>query len=230
MLGTANIRNFPDMSPAAVAADVLSVMTNVTVAGLQEIQPHEDTAVVRQVLGDHWGMVGGSHETPIVWNDRKFERLRQNLIPFHRPRLPHPQNPHGAVTSAVFHSRDRRHLPAFAVVNTHLVSGGYNGDQVPVIADRWRIEWGIYQDEALRLWKHGLTVFAVGDLNNPRPPKLRPHDAFVWLSPSGGTPDHLGELANLESVHMDTPVHQRVPLNSDHDLHVVSGPLRHADA
>lgn len=228
MLGTANIRNFPDLHPHQVAADTLTIMANVTLAGLQEIQPGEDTDVVLHELGPHWRMVGRDRETPIVVNQRRWEVLDHHLLPFSRPALPRPQNRFGAVTSVILQSVERRGLPPFAVVNSHLVSGGYNGPKLPVVADRWRVEWGMYQDEALRLWKQGLTVFATGDLNNPRPPRLRPHDDFSWLSPEGG-PDHLGELRHHESVSLAGPIHQRVPLNSDHDLHVVSGPLRRAD-
>lgn len=229
MLGSANIQNFPDHPPRQVAQDASTVALHCTLAGLQEIQPHEDTSVIRDAM-DGWWIAGAGHETPIVGKASRWELLEHNVLPFHRPKLPRPENPHGAVTSVIVKSVERRHLPRFAVVNVHLVSGGYNGPKLPQVADRWRVEWGMYQDECVRLWKQGLTVFAVGDLNNPRPPQLRPHEHFTWLSPSGGTPDHLGQLTHQDSVVIVTPVHQRVPLNSDHDLHVITGPLRHADA
>lgn len=229
MIGSANIQNFPDMSPAAVAADVATVKANVTLAGLQEIQPGEDTDVIRHELGDHWGLAGADHETPIVWDDRRWEQLDHRVLPFHRPKgLPRPQNTHGAVTSAVFRARKRRHLPPFAVVNVHLVSGGYNGPKLDLLRSRWRVEWGMFRDECHRLWLTGLTVYAVGDLNNPRPPELRPWEHFAWLTPAG-RPDHIGQLTHIESVAMpDDPRAQSVPLNSDHSLQVVSGPLRPA--
>lgn len=225
-IGTANVRNFPDMTQLQVAQDTATIMEHVTVAGLQEIQPHEDTPVVLEQLGDSFGMAGRAYETPIVFRHSKLKLLDHNTLPFHRPKLPRPESVHGAVTSAVFLQLERRHR--FAVVNVHLVANGYNGDRLDVIADRWRVEWGMYRDECIRLWRMGLTVYAVGDLNNPRPPKLRPHYSFRWLSPEGSA-DHIGELANLQSVYLGRFNHERVNLNSDHDLQVVTGPLRVAD-
>lgn len=237
MLGTANIRNYPDMSPEEVAADTRAVMEHTSVAGLQEIQPGEDTEVVREQLEPHWRMVGQHTEVPIVWDSRKWQLREHAMVAFHRPRLPRPQNRFGAVTSAVFRSVERPHLPPFAVLNTHLVSGGFNGPRVLVIQDRWHTEWQRYQDEAARLWHQGLTVFAVGDLNNPTPPKLRPHQHFTWLTPQKG-PDHAGQLQHDASVTIGAtysphgPVaqlhHHHVPLNSDHDLLTVTGTLDHA--
>lgn len=227
-LGTANIQNFPDMSPAAVAADALTVAANTNLCGLQEIQPTEDTPVVMGSLGPHWQVWGKHRECPIAWNTRRWNLQWGNVVPFDRPKLPRPQNRHAGVVSVVLESVDRPHLPPFAVVNTHLVAGGMNGPHLPTIAARWKVEWGMFQDEALRLWRQGLTVFAVGDLNHPRPNKLRPHDSFRWLSPMG-TPDHIGVLENLDSVRLAAPHHERKPLNSDHGLHVVSGRMERLD-
>lgn len=224
-IGTANVRNFPDMSQRHVAQDVDTIMEHVTVAGLQEIQPHEDTPVVVEQLGDSFGIVGKAYETPIVYRHSKLHLLDHNTLPFHRPHLPRPESVHGAVTSAVFrHASARLGWSRFAVVNVHLVANGYNGDKLAVIQDRWRVEWGMYQDECIRLWRMGMTVFTTGDLNNPRPPKLRPHEWSRWLTPSG-SPDHIGELEHPDSITLGAHEHERIPLNSDHDLHVVSGPI-----
>lgn len=222
-IGTANIQNFPDHLPRQVAQDASVVAACCTLAGLQEIQPREDTPVIRGVLGPGWWMVGATHETPIVGRHGRWKLLDHNVIPFHRPAdLPRPQNGHGAVTSCVVRSVKRRHLPAFAVVNVHLISGGFNGPRLPVLQERWKVEWGMFQDEVSRHYRDGLTVFTLGDLNNPRPPQLRPHGAFSWMSPAS-SPDHLGQL--VQDVRLEHPRHTRVPLNSDHDLHTIQGPL-----
>lgn len=227
-LGTANIQNFPDQPRPDVREDARTVRAKVTLGGLQEIQPREDTPVIQAALGHGWWMVGPARETPIVGKHSRWKLLDFHQTAFHRPPLPRPQNRFGAVTSAVVRSVRKPHLPAFAVVNVHLVSGGYNGPKLDVIQDRWRVEWGIYRDEVARLHRQGLTVFTTGDLNNPRPPDMHGPGRFVWLSPKGG-PDHIGCMPHERSVQLSKARHDRFPLNSDHDLHRISGPLRHAD-
>lgn len=232
-LGTANIQNFPDHPPRQVAQDASTVAASCTLAGLQEIQPHEDTPVVLGALGDDWWMVGRHLEVPVIGRADRWELLDHYVVPYDRPKLPRPQNPHGGVVSAIVRSVKRPKLPPFAIVNTHLVSGGHNGPRVPIVAERWKVEWGVYRDEALRLYREGMTVYLVGDLNDPRPPSIRRSGspqvgpAFVWLSPQR-SPDHVGQLIQNDSVQLLHSSHERVPLNSDHDLHVVSGALARA--
>lgn len=228
-IGTANIQNFPDHPPRQVAQDAATVAGNTTLCGLQEIQPREDTRVVRDVLGSDWWLVGKLYETPIIGRTDYWRVLDTNVVPFSRPRLPHPESVHGAVVSVVVRSRRRKHLPPFAVVNTHLVSGGYNGPRIPAVAQRWDVEWGMLRDECLRLYKDGLTVYVTGDLNNAHAPRIGSKAlTFRWFTPDGAI-DHVGELQHPESVRLTDPHHDHVPLNSDHDLHVVSGTLRHSD-
>jgi hypothetical protein len=228
-LGTANIQNFPDHSPSAVRADVATVAAHVTLAGLQEIQPGEDTPLVRKELGPDWWVSGGKCETPIIGRSDRWELIDHHQIPFDRPAgLPRPQNAHGAVTSVIVRSATKARLPAFAVVNVHLISGGHNGPRLPVLAARWAVEWGMYKDECLRLYRLGLSVYAVGDLNDHDPPRFGWRLPFRWLSPTGG-PDHIGELVHERSVELASSKHDAIQLHSDHDLHLISGPLRHAD-
>lgn len=226
-LGTANVRNFPDMDAQLVAEDLATILHRTTVCGLQEIQPGEDSKVLAFLAArEGFGAIGLGLETPIVWDTDTWVMLDHRVLSFDRPHMPRPQNRYGGVVSAVFRSVRHKLLPKFAVLNTHLVSGGYNGPKLPVVADRWRVEWGLYRDEAIRLVRQGLTVYAVGDLNNPRPPKLRPHEQFQWLTSQGRGPDHIGQLEALEGVHIGTYDTSVVSLHSDHNLLVVSGPLR----
>lgn len=226
-LGTANIQNLPDMPARKVAQDAATIAQHVTLCGLQEIQPGEDPEVIMTSLPGSWWMVGGQHETPIIGDGRRWEVLDHHLIPFHRPKLPRPASSWGAVTSVVLRFRRHPKRPRFAVVNTHLPANGYNGARLERIQDRWRVEWSILTQEVLRLHNRGLTVYVTGDLNNPRPPQLRPVSRSKWLTPSG-PPDHIGQVVRSTSVAMVHPETRRVPLNSDHDLIVIRGPLRKA--
>jgi hypothetical protein len=230
-LATCNVRNFPDMPPPKVAQDARAIAIHATLAGLQEIQPGEDTEVIMDGLHESarsWWMVGGQLETPIVGRGNRWDVKDHHVIPFHRPRnLPRPASAHGGVVSVVLESVKRPRLPAFAVVNTHLVANGLNGDRLPAMASRWHTEWAILQREVTRLRRLGLTVYVTGDLNAPRPPGLGISSRFLWLTPQGPA-DHVGQLRHSASVWMGHAQHESIPINSDHDLLVVSGPLRSA--
>lgn len=219
-IGTANIRNHPDMPRPAVEADVHTVARRTSLCGLQEIQPGEDTPVVRYALPGHWGMFGGARECPIVWNAERWHLEDSNLITWDRPKLSRPENPTPAITSCVFSSRRRPGLPRFAVVNTHLVAGGYNAQRLPDVKVQWNVEWAQYVREVQRLHREGLTVYALGDFNRGELPGHHLH----WYTPSG-PPDHVGQLVSPRSVRMVEPEHTPVLLNSDHKLHVLSGTL-----
>lgn len=218
-IGTANIRNFPDMSSHAVAADIHTVVDHTSICGLQEIQPGEDTPVVRYAIPGHWAMFGGSHETPIVYNADKWHLMDSHQVTWERPRLPRPENPTPAITSCVFHSRRRKSLPRFAVVNTHLVAGGFNAQRLPAVREQWTVEWHMVMAEVHRLHHHNLTVYVLGDFNRG----IMPGDS--WLTPEG-PPDHIGEVQADGSVFLESPSHEAHALNSDHNLHVVTGALR----
>lgn len=229
-LGTANIRNFPDMTHRQVAQDVGVVASSCTLAGLQEIQPGEDTLTVERTIGDGWWMVGRRLEVPVIGRKDRWKTLHHHVQSFDRPAgLPRPQNPHGGIVSVVVRSTRKPKLPPFAVVNVHLISGGMNGPKLPELAARWRVEWGMFMAECVRLWRNGLTVYPLGDLNNPHPPAPVPHSTtqLEWLNPDGA-PDHIGQLVNHASVMLDGCVSESIPLHSDHNLHVVSGPLTKA--
>lgn len=225
-LGTANLRNFPDMTPHQVAQDARTVASSTSVCGLQEIQVGEDTPVVREALPDHWDLIGGKGTSPIVWNTRKWKVTDHRARRHRRPHLSRVENPFLDVTTVLLSSVKRPHLPPFAVVNTHLVSGGYNAQHLPDVKAQWDKEWILVSREVYSLWDKELTVYLVGDLNNPHPPRLTPGRHFTWLSPQGPGPDHLGELEHPLSVQLTGYTHQALQLNSDHQLHVVSGSLR----
>jgi endonuclease/exonuclease/phosphatase family metal-dependent hydrolase len=213
------------MPPAKVAADVLTVQASTSLCGLQEIQVGEDTAVVRSHLRKHWELYGGHTTSPIILNSARWRVLEHAATRTPRPRLPRPENPFLDITSVVVESVKRPHLPPFAVVNTHLVSGGFNAQHLEAVKAQWIVEWGMFAGECHKLWRDGYTVLVLGDLNHPRPPEVRPRDHFAWLTPQG-PPDHIGMLEQDGSVLLMGSVHQALPLNSDHRLHVVSGTLQ----
>lgn len=225
-IGTANIQNFnPDLTPRQVRKDARTIAGKVTIAGLQEIQPDEDETPVRIGLeagnGHGWSDVGlGEFECPIVFREDLWALAGITHVPFHRPKLPRPETRHAGVVSAAFRSRSRPNLPAFAVVNTHLVAGGMNEPHNAEIADQWRHEWKVYTD-VIR-WHHERrrTVFALGDLNTPKPP-----DQLIrWYTPQGH-PDHIGVLEHEDSVRLVDATTDAFPLESDHPLRRLSGRL-----
>lgn len=219
-IGTANIRNFPDMAPAAVKADARTVARHTTLCGLQEIQPGEDTAVVRAGLGPGWWLAGEGHETPIVGRGDLWTLEDHNVIPLERPAgLPRPQNRFSAVTSVVVKPVKRPHLPTFAVVNTHLISGAFNGPRLPVLVPQWEREGDAYIAEAHRLHSCGLTVFLTGDLN-----AHAPHGMSCVLWWAFGI-DYIGIMGHRRGVTIGKASDTTFRLNSDHDLAVVSGAL-----
>jgi hypothetical protein len=220
-LGTANVQNYPDLSPAQVHQDVATIVEHTTVCGLQEIQVGEDTQVVQRTLPRHWRMIGATSACPIVLNARLYPIRDKRVIRVERPELPRAHvNPVLEVTSVTL----ARHGREFAVVNTHLISGGYNGKRSKAVRDQWDREWLVLEGEVHRLWHKGMTVFVVGDLNHPDPPELDPRSRFQWLTPTG-RPDHVGQLNAKMSLQLEDSTHQAVQLNSDHALQVVSGPL-----
>lgn len=223
-LGTANIRNFPDMTPAHVAQDARTVQENTSVCGLQEITPGEDSDVIRGVLRPHWRLYGAETTCPILVNTARWQVVDTAVQRHRRPDVGRPENPHHDVVSVRLASVKRPHLPPFAVVNTHLASGGYNAQHLPRVRALWDHEWDVTAEEVGRRRAEGLTVYLVGDLNNVRPPNLEPHRRWHWLSPQLSL-DHVGEMVNPTSVQLVDHAHATHKLNSDHKLHVVTGRL-----
>ncbi len=217
-IGTANIRNHPDMPRSAVEADIHTVVKHTSLCGLQEIQPGEDTPVVRYSIPGWWGMIGGECEAPIIWNSERWHLTDQWVHTWKRPKLSRPENPTPGIVSGVFRSHKRKSLPRFAVVNTHLVAGGYNVQRLPDVKRQWDIEWAMVQAEIARLHAMALTVYVLGDFNRGEMP------GRGWLTPDG-PPDHLREVVNTHSVYLFQPSHEAVVLNSDHKLHKVTGAL-----
>lgn len=213
------------MTPAQVAADASRVASLTSLCGLQEIQPDEDTDVVVEALGTGWGMVGWELEVPIVYKHARWRLRSRQVIKFRRPPgLPGHHSVNGGIVAAVFGRTARPHLPSFAVVNTHLINAGE--DQATQA--RWTTEWTTYLDVVRSYARHGLTVFTTGDLNVIRPPEVPGH--WRWLNDKARNLDHIGTMTTAARPRWQMAEHvtqDKYDLNSDHKLHVITGPLRY---
>jgi hypothetical protein len=215
------------MDPAKVGECAVAVSRHTSICGLQEIQVGEDTQVVEAALPRWWRLIGTEGTSPIALNQRRWVVLSANSTRTRRPHLSRVENPYLDITAVAVRSHKRPNLPPFAVVNTHLVSGGYNAQHLPDVARQWDREF-TQLESVVHDWRiQGLTVYVVGDLNHHRPPEMLPARRFAWLTPTG-QPDHVGQLVDPSSVQLKRPTHQALRVPSDHKLHVVTGPLRRA--
>ena len=215
-IGTANIKNYPDMPRDKVVADARKMAHLCDLWGQQENNPEEDDEAIDKALGDDWMKTHGGTDLPI-WYKRSIFRLvgaRVHLMPFSPvlPLTPRPRN----LVAATFRIRGRSDLPNWVVINSHFIAGAYNGDLPAADTKRrkrqWNIEWEHHTRFINDYRRKGFTVFAMGDYNHPRPPKPVPD--FTWLV--GARLDRIGVTLTGDVVveEMEDGV---VELNSDHN-------------
>jgi len=215
IIGTANIKNFPDMSRTKVQADGKKMSSICDLWGMQENNPVEDLPAIMDVLGDDWKTVHPGTDIPFLYRDSVFNLVESTKIvaPF-EPVLPLTPRPRW-ITGAVFELKNRPGVQPFGVVNVHLIAGGYNGDNSPSDTARrirqWDIEWLTAKSLLHTYREEGFTVFLLGDLNNPNPPKPIPN--WRWLV--GERLDKIGVSTN-GSVLVEENQNGTVDLNSDH--------------
>jgi len=216
-IGTANIRDFPDMPAEKVAADGKEMGSLVHLWGGQEIAPMDnDFEVIMEALGPNWGSVHGDTATPIFYRNPVLNMLDAHKVqvPFD-PVLPFTARPR-IITGATFELDKWPAVPPFGVVNCHFIPGAYNAKNpgAPDVAARrrqWDIEFDHLKDFVTEYRERGLTVLVLGDFNHPRPPK--PVANFTWLV--GARLDRIG-VTNAGGVNVDEVEDGVVELNSDH--------------
>lgn len=211
-LGTANICNYPDMPKAKVKADAREMAALTDVWGQQENNPAEDDDAISDALGPEWMVVHADTNLPIWYRTARLELTgHRKVAADFDPVLPLTPRPRW-VTAATFGVIGRPGVERFAVVNLHLIAGGYNGPESEARARQWRVEFKKMQGLVNQYRARDLTVFVLGDFNNPRPPK--PTGNFVWLV--GSRLDRIGVTAegHTRVEEQDDGV---VELHSDHN-------------
>jgi len=215
IIGTANIKNYPDMPKKKVVADAKEVSAICDIWGMQENNPEEDDDAISVALGDEWMKVHGSTDIPIWYRKDKFRLVgaRVHLMPFEPvlPLTPRPRN----LVAATFKLRGRD-VPPFVIMNSHFIAGAYNGDNSKADTARrvsqWDIEWSHLRKFIEQYRRKGYTVFVEGDFNHPRPPKPTPN--FAWLV--GTRLDRIG-VTTTGDVEVEEMSDGVIELNSDHN-------------
>lgn len=234
-LGTANIKNYPDMTEKQVRADAKEIASYVTIWGGQEITPKEDSLPILQAMneagakyGHFWNIIGGKSETPLFYRSDlwKPSLKRVKYLPNRMDFKLTPKN--SAITSALFTSIKQPGVPPFAVVNCHLITDGRHGEGG---MEKRLIQWDIEYD----MWAEGVKyyvdkgvkfVFPMGDTNNAD--TAFPSPRGQWII--GATAiDKIGVRRKRTSTgtanaHVNNSA--RVEINSDHDLLFVDMDLR----
>lgn len=216
-LGTANIRNFPDMAEHLVREDGAKMGGVCQIWGGQEISPQDnDKRMIMQGLGHSWGVTHPRTHTPIFHKKGYVDVLdtRQTRIPLKPENLPAVATPR-IFTGTVYRLHARPQIE-FAVINCHFIAGGKNGqpgqDPNGFREAQWEREFHHLQLFVHDFLDDDITTFVLGDFNHPRPPKPIPN--FRWLV--GPRLDRIGV-----SSRGDTDVFEFedgiVDLNSDHD-------------
>lgn len=214
-LGTANIKNYPDMPPKKVAADAKTMSLLTDIWGQQENDPGEDNPVIMRTLGDTWAVAHPGTNVPVYFKKELYQvaGARVQLMPF-TPRLPLTPVPR-LMTGTTFVIRARPNIAPFVVINVHFIAGAYNGENTPNDTRRrrrqWDLEWTYLQRFVGDYRRKGLTVFVEGDFNHPRPPK--PTANWQWLV--GERLDRIGVARSL-GTEVEELDDGSVELNSDH--------------
>jgi hypothetical protein len=211
-IGTANIKNYPDMPKKKVQADGKEISSLTDIWGMQENNPTEDLPAIMEVLGPEWETMHEGTNVPIYYRKDKLKVIStdKTSAPF-EPVLALTPRPRW-ITGAVFELKERAGVPNFAIVNCHLIAGGMNGPKLAPRARQWGVEFTTLGEFITSFRKKGLTTFVLGDFNSPRPPK--PVGNFTWLV--GNRLDRIG-VTNTGSVEVDETNDGVVDLNSDHN-------------
>jgi hypothetical protein len=211
-LATANICNYPDMPKADVIADGKEMCEKTQVWGMQENNPAEDFPAIINNVPDKWNAKHGNETNlPIFWDGSLYGVHASDRVkaPFD-PVLPKCARPRWQ-TAVKMYKKERADLPDFIVMNVHFIAGGYNGDKEPDRKRQWDIEWDVLVEWFKVYKKQGFTVFLLGDLNHPNPPK--PVDDFKWICGDGI--DRIG-VTTVGSVRWTKEDQGVIELNSDH--------------
>ncbi len=218
---TANIRNNPDMLRKKVRADASTVSKLGGVLLFQEIGEKEDHQDVKAAIGTAFTYVHDNVAIPIAFKKSSWILLDSDSVLMHRGKK--MTSPNRYVTWVLLERRSTKQL--VCVINTHFVSGAWNG--TPKLNKAWRRErwlehWKKMQAIVNYFHSQGVTVIFGGDFNRVKVEKF--HKDQRWVV-NGGI-DKIGILEAKCGVRVNIIDSYRHSLNSDHDAHAGNLELR----
>lgn len=218
---TANIRNNPDMLRKKVRADAETVSRLGGVLLFQEIGEKEDHADVKAAIGTAFNYVNDNIAIPIAFKRSSWNLLDSDSVLMHKGKR--MTSPDRYVSWVLLERRSNKEL--VCVINTHFVSGAWNG--TPKLNKSWRRErwlehWKKMSAIVQYFHSQGVTVIFGGDFNRVKVEKF--HKDQRWVV-NGGI-DKIGLLGADSGVRVNIIDTTRHSLNSDHDAHCASFELR----
>ncbi|AVD99293.1 phosphoesterase [Streptomyces phage BillNye] len=214
---TANIRNNPDMLRKKVKADAATVSGLGGVLLFQEIGEPEDHTDVKAAIGTAFTYVHDNVEIPIAFRKSSWNLLDSDVVLMHKGKR--MTSPNRYLSWVLLERRSNKQL--VCIMNTHFVSGAWNG--TPKLNKAWRRErwlehWKKMSSVVNYFHSQGVTVIFGGDFNRLRVGRF--HQDQRWAVNRGI--DKIGVLEGHGGVRVKLLGQSHHPLNSDHDAHVAS--------
>lgn len=214
---TANIRNNPDMLRKKVKADAETVSRLAGVLLFQEIGEREDHVDVKAAIGTAFTYVHDDVEIPIAFKKDYWTLIDSDSVLMHHGKR--MTSPDRYVSWVLLERRSTKRL--VCVMNTHFVSGAWNGN--PKLNKVWRRErwlehWKKMQAIVNYFHSQGVTVIFGGDFNRLRVARFHPDQR--WAVNHGI--DKIGIVQAPGGARAKPVSSFRHALNSDHDAHVAS--------
>jgi hypothetical protein len=222
-LGSANLNK--NMGPRRYSSDTAEMSRRSDVICFQEVRDPGDERALRGGLGGLWRLAHAHLPIPIAWRRLKFKLVDSGWRKLHSGNADIP-NPSRYVCWVVLKPRWLPWARPFCVVNTHWVNGAWNGKEAGNRWDekwrqeKWWIDWQGCSDLVAEHLRAGRTTFLSGDLNKLKVDPLVPGWGWHWnrgICKTGGVQGWQPYKAVAG---------ERVPLNSDHDGHVLTLELR----
>jgi hypothetical protein len=218
---TANIRNNPDMLRQKVKADAKIVSRLGGVLLFQEIGEREDHVDVKAAIGTAFTYVHEDIAIPIAFKKSSWVLLDSDSVLMHKGKR--MTSPNRYVSWVLLERRSNKQL--VCIMNTHFVSGAWNG--APKLnkawrRERWQEHWKKMSAIVGYFHSQGVTVIFGGDFNRVKVGKF--HKDQRWVV-NGGI-DKIGILEAHGGVRVNIIDSYRHALNSDHDAHGANLELR----
>lgn len=182
---SSNIKSNPLMRKGKVLSDLRDLFAFAGVLMLQEISPAYYKRALRSVFGSaQWYVKGIGTECPIVLSKRAWEVLDVHVALAHKGKA--TASPNRYIVVVLARRLGTNKIVAF--VNTHYVSGAWNGKFKTFKKWRqrmWTNHWLLEAEIVSILVAHGITVIGSGDFNRLHSTIQKFHPDMKWLGTHG---------------------------------------------